>query len=147
MLSAKLLTTRRCLSGDEDLRISTPGMRTGVTTVRVAYRFSDELKRRRKVFRSLARRKLGRFRTLMLSFRPTLNFGHASGTLRFGTDPSISVLDADCKAHDLANLYVTDASFMPTSMGVNPSLVIAANALRVADIIAARHDVLVRKAS
>jgi choline dehydrogenase-like flavoprotein len=90
---------------------------------------------------------LGRFRTLLLSVRPTLNFGHASGTLRFGTDPSISVLDANCKAHDLANLYVTDASFLPTSMGVNPSLVIAANALRVADIIAAQRDVFVRRAS
>jgi choline dehydrogenase-like flavoprotein len=113
----------------------------------VEYRFSEELKRRRKVFRSLARRKLGRFRTQLLSIRPTLNFGHASGTLRFGTDPSVSVLDADCKAHDLANLYVTDASFMPTAMGVNPSLVIAANALRVADIIAAQHNFLARRAS
>ena len=64
---------------------------------------------------------------------PELNFGHPSGTLRFGTDPASSVLRPDCRAHELCNLWVSDASFMPTSMGVNPSLTIAANALRVAD--------------
>ncbi len=110
----------------------------------IEYQFSHELKRRRTVFRRVVRKKLGRFRTLLLNSRPELNFGHASGTLRFGTDPSASVLDADCQAHDLENLFVTDASFMPTSMGVNPSLMIAANALRVADIIAARHDIALR---
>ena len=56
------------------------------------------------------------------------------------------MLDANCKAHDLDNLYVADASFLPTSMGVNPSLTIAANALRVADMIAARLLAESRKA-
>ncbi len=84
---------------------------------------------------------------LFLNFSPTLNFGHSCGTLRFGTNPATSVLDPDCKAHDLANLYVTDASFMPSSLGVNPSLTIAANALRVADVIAARALAKRRKAS
>ena len=84
---------------------------------------------------------------MFLNFGPTLNFGHPSGTLRFGSDPSTSVLDAECKAHDLDNLYVADASFMPTSMGVNPSLTIAANALRVGDAVAARHFAARRKAS
>lgn len=104
----------------------------------IDYAVSDELKTRRALFRRLLREKLGRHRLMFLTFGPTLNFGHPSGTLRFGTDPATSVLDADCKAHDLDNLYVADASFMPTSMGVNPSLTIAANALRVGDIIAAR---------
>jgi len=63
---------------------------------------------------------------------------HQSGTLRFGTDPASSVLDTDCKAHQLDNLYVTDASFFPSIGAVNPTLTIIANALRVADIIAAR---------
>ncbi|MHB1084446.1 MAG: GMC oxidoreductase [Thiobacillus sp.] len=56
---------------------------------------------------------------------------HQVGTARFGTDPSQSVLDIHCKAHELDNLYVVDASFMPSISAVNPSLTIMANALRV----------------
>lgn len=112
----------------------------------IDYRISDELKARRALFRRSIRRRLGKHRKLFLTFGPTLNFGHPCGTLRFGTDPATSVLDADCKAHDLDNLYVTDASFMPSSMGVNPSLTIAANALRVAEAIAARTALDRRKA-
>ncbi len=63
---------------------------------------------------------------------------HQAGTLRFGTDPATSVLDVDCKAHELDNLYVTDASFFPSIGAVNPTLTIVANALRVADRITAR---------
>jgi choline dehydrogenase-like flavoprotein len=60
---------------------------------------------------------------------------HQAGTLVFGSDPATSVLDVNCKAHDLDNLYVTDASFFPSIGAVNPTLTIIANALRVADII------------
>ena len=56
---------------------------------------------------------------------------HQVGTCRFGEDPTDSVLDPYCKAHDLDNLYVVDASFMPSISAVNPSLTIMANALRV----------------
>ncbi|TLU74404.1 GMC oxidoreductase [Lichenicoccus roseus] len=63
---------------------------------------------------------------------------HQAGTLRFGTDPATSVLDTDCKAHELDNLYVTDASFFPSIGAVNPTLTIVANALRVAEVIGAR---------
>lgn len=58
---------------------------------------------------------------------------HQCGTLRFGRDPRSSVLDVDCRVHELDNLYVTDASFFPASGAVNPSLTIIANALRVGD--------------
>ena len=58
---------------------------------------------------------------------------HQCGTIRFGTDPTTSALDTMCKAHDHENLYVVDASFLPTSAAVNPALTIAAMALRVAD--------------
>lgn len=58
---------------------------------------------------------------------------HQNGTLRFGTDPKSSVLDLNCKAHDLENLYAVDASFFPSCGAFNPSLTIAANALRVSD--------------
>ncbi len=60
---------------------------------------------------------------------------HQAGTARFGTDPATSVLDIDCKAHELDNLYVADASFFPSIGAVNPTLTIIANALRVADNI------------
>ncbi|MFM8386565.1 MAG: GMC family oxidoreductase [Planctomycetia bacterium] len=61
-----------------------------------------------------------------------------SGTCRFGDDPATSVLDRDCRAHEVDNLYVTDASFMPTSGSVPFTFTIYANALRVADRIARR---------
>lgn len=63
---------------------------------------------------------------------------HQSGTLRFGPDRATSVLNLDCRAHGIDNLYVTDASFFPSIGAVNPTLTIIANALRVADIIADR---------
>ena len=63
---------------------------------------------------------------------------HQAGTARFGTDPATSVLDVHCKAHDLDNLYVVDASFMPSIGAANPTLTIIANALRVGDHIAER---------
>jgi choline dehydrogenase-like flavoprotein len=63
---------------------------------------------------------------------------HQAGTARFGTDPSTAVLDVNCRAHDLDNLYVADSSFMPSIGAVNPTLTIIANALRVGDHIAER---------
>lgn len=56
---------------------------------------------------------------------------HQAGTLRFGTDPADSVLDTNCRAHELDNLYVVDSSFFPSIGAVNPTLTIIANALRV----------------
>ena len=60
---------------------------------------------------------------------------HQAGTARFGTDPQSSVLNLDCRAHEIDNLYVADASFFPSIGAVNPTLTIIANALRVADRI------------
>ena len=57
---------------------------------------------------------------------------HVCGTCRFGADPKSSVLDPQNRAHEVDNLYVVDGSFFPSSAGLNPSLTIAANALRVA---------------
>jgi choline dehydrogenase-like flavoprotein len=64
---------------------------------------------------------------------PLAGVAHQNGTLRFGDDPATSVLDRDCKAHELDNLYVVDGSFFPSSGAVNPALTIMANALRVGD--------------
>jgi len=60
---------------------------------------------------------------------------HQCGTVRIGRDPKTSPLDPFCRAWDHPNLFVVDASFLPTSAAVNPSLTIAAQALRVADHI------------
>ena len=58
---------------------------------------------------------------------------HQAGTCRFGTDPATSVLDVNCKAHELDNLYVVDTSFFPSIGAVNPALTAMANAIRVGE--------------
>ena len=64
------------------------------------------------------------------------------GTTRMGNDPKNSVVDQDCKAWDLDNLYITDASVFPSSSSVNPTLTIVANAMRVAEAIKIRLGAL-----
>jgi choline dehydrogenase-like flavoprotein len=64
---------------------------------------------------------------------PLAGVAHQNGTIRFGNDPQTSALDRNCKAHEIDNLYVVDASFFPSSGAVNPALTIMANALRVSD--------------
>ncbi|MEN8207365.1 MAG: GMC oxidoreductase, partial [Pseudomonadota bacterium] len=58
-----------------------------------------------------------------------------AGTCRFGNNPNTSVLNADCRAHDVENLYVTDGSFMPTAGSAPFTWTIYANAFRVANQI------------
>lgn len=65
----------------------------------------------------------------------TTNTTHQCGTICFGSDARASVLDHWCRAHDVENLFVVDASFFPSSAAVNPGLTIVAQALRVADHI------------
>jgi choline dehydrogenase-like flavoprotein len=69
---------------------------------------------------------------------PLAGVAHQNGTIRFGHDAKRSALDVNCKAHDLDNLYVVDASFFPSSAAVNPALTIMANALRVGDHLLAK---------
>jgi choline dehydrogenase-like flavoprotein len=64
---------------------------------------------------------------------PVAGCAHQAGTCRFGTDPATSVLNTDCRAHDVDNLYVVDTSFFPSIGAVNPALTAMANALRVGD--------------
>jgi choline dehydrogenase-like flavoprotein len=64
---------------------------------------------------------------------PIAGCAHQAGTCRFGTDPKTSVLDINCKAHELDNLYVVDTSFFVSIGAVNPSLTAIANAIRVGD--------------
>jgi choline dehydrogenase-like flavoprotein len=69
---------------------------------------------------------------------PVAGCAHQAGTCRFGTDPATSVLDVNCKAHELDNLYLVDTSFFPSIGAVNPALTAIANALRVGEHIAQR---------
>ena len=69
---------------------------------------------------------------------PVAGCAHQAGTVRFGNDPASSVLDANCKAHELDNLYVVDTSFFPSIGAVNPALTAMANALRVGDHLSTR---------
>jgi choline dehydrogenase-like flavoprotein len=63
---------------------------------------------------------------------------HQAGTCRFGTDPATSVLDVNCKTHELDNLYVVDTSFFPSIGAVNPALTAMANAMRVGEHLISR---------
>jgi choline dehydrogenase-like flavoprotein len=64
---------------------------------------------------------------------PMHSLGHQVGTCKFGEDLATSVLDLNCRAHDVDNLYVVDGGFFVSSGAVNPTLTIIANALRVGD--------------
>jgi choline dehydrogenase-like flavoprotein len=64
---------------------------------------------------------------------PVAGVAHQAGTCRFGSDPGTSVLNTDCRAHEVDNLYVVDTSFFPSIGAVNPALTAMANGLRVGD--------------
>lgn len=91
--------------------------------------------------------RISRFRELMQETLKPLRYqlikqaenndriAHACGTCRMGDNPKSSVVNRDNRAHELDNLYIVDSSFFPSSGGTNPSLTIAANALRVAELL------------
>jgi len=103
--------------------------------VRMKYNIRQELRDRVQRLHTLLRKRLDKRRTLVLAPEVVLNLSHACGTCTMGVDPATSVVDRNCRAHGIANLFIVDASFMPTSAAINPSLTIAANALRVAEAI------------
>ncbi len=103
--------------------------------MRFQYTVRQEFRSRVMEMRTRVRKQLSSLRSIPMNIGVSLNYGHPCGTCKAGNDPATSVVDKDCKAHELDNLYVVDSSFMPTSGGTNPGLTIAANALRVADAI------------
>jgi choline dehydrogenase-like flavoprotein len=115
-------------------------------SIRVSYTPNNleaytRLERRLSMLLDAADRRRGRARSTHLTARLGVSgVSHQNGTMRFGRDPATSVLDLECRTHDLDNLYVVDASFFPSSSAVNPSLTIMANALRVGDRILERLD-------
>jgi choline dehydrogenase-like flavoprotein len=123
----------------EDLPYDCNRVRAAGDTAAFEYRTPHELRMRAwRLYSAVEKRVGARFGIRPLRGIGSLNSSHACGTCRFGDDPTRSVLDRDNRAHDLGNLYVVDGSFLPSSGGMNPSLTIAANALRVADTIARR---------
>lgn len=119
----------------EDNRVTV----TGSGTIRLSYR-TDPSPAHRQLVRE-ARRMLRRagYAGVITHDFGVKNTTHQCGTVVFGQDPRTSVLDPWCRAHDLENLYVVDASFFPSSAAVNPGLTVVAQALRVADHIALQH--------
>ena len=112
----------------------------GRQRLRMQYRLHASEIERRKSFLSQLKEVLSPFRKMPLgSGKDNSNLGHVCGTCRFGTDPATSVLDSHNRAHELDNLYVVDTSFFPSSAGLNPSLTVAANALRVAAHVNETH--------
>jgi len=108
--------------------------------VAVEHRYSQDDRTRRDFLVARAGEVLRRAGGLIPYTYEIDTFSHAVGTLRCGTSAAESVLDADCRFWGIENLFVLDGSSMPASSGVNPSLTIAANALRVADRITAQYS-------
>jgi len=108
----------------------------GLPQLRVETRYTKRDKRARKLLARRAKRVLRKTGAWLHHTHEIKTFSHAVGTVRAGTDPEQAPLDEFCKFRGLDNLYVVDGSFMPTSAGLNPSLTIAANALRVGDYLA-----------
>ncbi len=112
----------------------------GRQRLRMQYRLHPSEIERRAAFLRQLKEVLQPFRNLSLgSGEDNANLGHVCGTCRFGTDPKTSVLDPQNRAHEVDNLYVVDTSFFPSSAGLNPSLTVAANALRVAAHVNEAH--------
>jgi choline dehydrogenase-like flavoprotein len=103
--------------------------------VSLRYTIKTELRERAALVRKFLTDRLKGRRLIFLTQDIELNFGHPCGTCVMSDDPSTGVVDRNCRAHGIVNLFITDGSFMPTSAAINPSLTIAANALRVSAAI------------
>ena len=106
--------------------------RFGLPATRISHTHTKRDTRARAALIARARAILREAGALRTTYAHHVNtFSHAVGTVRMGRDPAASALDESCRFRGVENLYVVDGSFMPTSGAVNPSLTIAANALRV----------------
>lgn len=112
----------------------------GRQRLRLQYRLHANEISRRAVFLQQLKEVFEPFRKITLrGAEDNKAVAHVCGTCRFGTDPASSVLNPHNRAHEVDNLYVVDSSFFPSSAGLNPSLTIAANALRVAAHVNQAH--------
>lgn len=144
----KQLVERRMILATtlEDLPYADNCVTASAAGLALQYRVRPAGKHRIEAFRRLMKGVLKPYSfSLIKQAENNQRIAHACGTCRFGADPADSVLDANNRAHAVSNLYVVDSSFFPSSGGTNPSLTIAANALRVADHLIAQRDVVATK--
>ncbi len=129
-----------CIAEDEPLpenQVTLSAQRDvlGMELVQVQHRYTPADYTRRDYLAARARKVLRAAGALLFKTYQIDSFSHAVGSVRFGTSPETSALDPHCRHWETANLFVVDGSFMPSSGGVNPSLTIAANALRVGEYL------------
>lgn len=113
--------------------------RFGLPRLLVQHEYSDRDRQALGVLVRQAKRVLRKTGAWLSYTHYVKTFSHALGTVRMGVDPQTSPLDAAGKLRGLTNLWVVDGSALPMSAGVNPSLTIAANALRIAEGIASER--------
>ena len=135
---APLMQNLLCIAEDEAqannrVQLSARKDALGQQMVEVVHDYSRTDYRRRNYLLKRARQVLRKAGGLRAYTYAIDSFSHAVGTLRCAQTAEEGVLDRDCRVWGVDNLFVTDGSFMPSSGGVNPSLTIAANALRVAE--------------
>lgn len=138
----QLLTGLLCIAEDQPQ----PGNRVtvderewdayGLPGLVVEHRYSPRDLAARRFLARQAKRILRRAGAKIAFAWDVATFSHAVGTVRMGDDERSAPLDASCRYRGLDNLYITDGSVLPTAAGVNPSLTIAANALRVGHLLA-----------
>jgi choline dehydrogenase-like flavoprotein len=118
-----------------------PRDRWGLPRLRIQFRHSARDLAAGEMLIRTARRVLRKAGAIAWYRHKIHTFSHGVGTVRMGTDPATSVLDPDGRFRGIENLTLTDASVFPTSAAVNPSLTIAANALRTAGRLLQRSRV------
>jgi len=136
-LGADNIQTLLCVAEDEPQRengvtLSERADAFGLPVASVRHEYTEADLRRRDTLVRTARKILRRAGGLVGKVRLIDSFSHAVGTARFAATPEAGALSPECRVWAFPNLFVVDGSFMPTSGGVNPSLTITANALRVA---------------
>jgi choline dehydrogenase-like flavoprotein len=106
--------------------------RYGRPRARVHHRHTERDRAARRALVARATQVLKEAHAAFTVALPVTTFSHALGTVRMGSDPRRFPVDREGRFRGVDNLWITDASVFPTAAAVNPSLTIAANALRVA---------------
>ena len=147
MQAAGFIQTLICIAEDEPqaanrVSLTTTTDRWGLPVAVVDHHYTEGDRSRRALLIRAARRILRRAGGIGGKVKMIESFSHAVGSVRMSADEASGALDPDCRFRGLPNLFVVDGSFMPTSGGVNPSLTITANALRVAERLRATFGAL-----
>ncbi|MGH7650270.1 MAG: FAD-dependent oxidoreductase [Gemmatimonadaceae bacterium] len=148
------LTTRQEQAPNPDSRVTLSAEKDalGMSRARLDWQLTELDKRSMRTFYQLLGREMGRTGTGRVQIREWLlsddktwpgfisGGWHHMGTTRMHSDPKQGVVDANCRAHSLGNLYIGGAGVYPTAGAVNPTLTLVALALRLADHLKAGPD-------